>query len=232
VEKAAGSPVKRKILLIFAKEPRAGDAKTRLCPPLTPAQAATLYAAMIQDVLALTVDLPEVERWLCYTPGPMAAAYFEGSAAGLHLHAQEGTDLGARLVHAFAAAFAAGASQVAVIGTDAPDLPPAFIEQCFAHLTASTTDAVFGPSLDGGYYLLGLDREQPCLFTDIPWSSTSVLATSLQRADSARIRTALLPPWNDLDTVADLKLFVQNETAGGSQTRIQLQHLLTITEHA
>jgi rSAM/selenodomain-associated transferase 1 len=231
VEKAASSSVKKKILLIFAKAPRAGDTKTRLCPPLTPPQAATLYGAMIQDVLTLTADLPGVERWLCYAPGSMAAAYFADAAPGLRLLAQEGTDLGARLAHAFAAAFTGGASQVAVIGTDAPDLPPAFIEQCFAHLTAGTTDAVFGPSLDGGYYLLGLNREQPSLFTDIPWSSTRELATSLQRADSAGIRTVLLPPWNDLDTMADLELFAQNKVSGGRQTRVQLQQLLTLIEH-
>jgi uncharacterized protein len=205
VEKATSSAVNKKILLIFAKQPEAGSVKTRLCPPFTPDEAARVYEAMLYDVLESTADLPDIERWLCYGPSPTAAAYFHRVAPRLYQLPQQGTDLGERLINAIETAFSRGAYQVAVIGTDAPDLPSAVIDQAFSLLSAGTADAVFGPTTDGGYYLLGMTRLWKELLTDIPWSTDAVLQVSLERAKTAAIRTVLLGTWHDLDTAEDLE---------------------------
>jgi len=206
VEKATSSAVNKKILLIFAKQPVAGAAKTRLCPPLTPDEAARVYEAMLFDVLESTADLPGIERWLCFGPSPTAADYFRSIAPELHQLPQQGADLGERLITAMDAAFAHGADQVAVIGTDAPDLPVNYIAKAFTSLDNSPESAVFGPATDGGYYLAALARPCPDLFQRIAWSSAEVLATTLTRAASSGIRALLLPQWNDIDTWAELAM--------------------------
>ena len=69
------------------------------------------------------------------------------------------------------------------------------------------TDVVLGPSLDGGYYLLGLRQLWPQLFVNIPWSTADVLEQSLTTAQGAGLKTALLPEWQDIDTLEDLHAF-------------------------
>ena len=224
MESADSSAVNRKVLLIFAKLPNPGTTKTRLSPHLSPRQAAEAYEAMLQDALALTAEVPGVERWICYSPeGERAAAsYFTALVPDLHRHPQQGNDLGDRLAEAFAAAFATGADQVVVIGTDSPDLPPDFIRQAFDQLAAA--DVVLGPTADGGYYLLGASRLWPVLFREIPWSTADVLSASLRAAKAAGLRTVLLPKWHDVDTVEDLLRVAASPGTSAPRTRSFLYH--------
>lgn len=225
MDSSRGFPVKKKILLIFAKLPRAGGVKTRLCPPLTLGQSAELYGAMLQDVLELTARVAGIERWLCYAPEPTAAAYFHALAPAVYQYPQAGCDLGERLANAFTAAFAAGADQVVVIGSDAPNLPPVFIEQAFSLGGQPDCDAVFGPTSDGGYYLLGMRRVWPELFAGISWSTATVLRESLARAAASDISTTLLPEWRDIDTADDLEHLAAQEAGTARHTRQRLREL-------
>jgi rSAM/selenodomain-associated transferase 1 len=207
-------------LIIFAKRPAPGHVKTRLCPPLTSLQAAELYHCMLRDVVAKADRLPGVTPFLYYQDEPAAAAFFRAEFPHLANRPQQGADLGERMATAFQELFAQGFGQVAIIGTDLPDLPPAYIEQAFALLEDAAVDAVYGPSADGGYYLLGLKQLWPELFTDIPWSTIAVLRLSLERAAAAGIRTALVPEWHDVDTVADLQREeLRQETNDAALTR-------------
>jgi len=191
-------------LIIFAKSPVPGRVKTRLTPCLSNLEAAALYEAMLLDVLEKARQLPGVVPYLFYQEEPGARDYFQRTAVGMVLAPQEGSDLGERMEGAFANVFAAGCIRVAIIGTDSPDLPSSFIEEAFGRL-ANTAEVVFGPSEDGGYYLLAMSRLQRELFRDIPWSSGEVLAKSLERAEAAGLRAELLPAWYDIDTPADLQ---------------------------
>ncbi len=92
----------------------------------------------------------------------------------------------------------------AVIGTDSPHLPTAFIDRAFDLLEDPGVDAVFGPTEDGGYYLLAMKQPHRELFEGIAWSTPSVLEQSLARAAAAGVATVLLPVWHDVDTAADL----------------------------
>jgi rSAM/selenodomain-associated transferase 1 len=114
-------------------------------------------------------------------------------------------DLGQRLTRLFADAFALSTTRaVCAIGSDTPHLPLAFLVEAFSRLASPDTDAVWGPVDDGGYYLVGMNRMVPELFRDIPWSSPDVLTVSRDRARSVGVRAALLAPWYDIDTPADL----------------------------
>ncbi len=198
------SPSLSQALIIFARMPLPGRVKTRLAPPLTPPEAAELYRCMLLDILARTGRLDRVERLLFYEDEPEAVSFFR-TVTSLTPLPQQGDGLGERMAAAFAAAFARGHERVAIIGTDSPDLPLAHIREAFARLDGADTDAVFGPSEDGGYYLLAMKRLHHELFRGIPWSSGEVLRESLARAHAAGISCSLLPTWYDVDTAADLE---------------------------
>ncbi len=220
MDSAYSFAVNKKVLLIFAKQPRAGETKTRLCPPLTATEAADIYAAMLQDVLNLTAKMADLERWLCYSPADSSAlAYFSALAPELHCLPQNGADLGERMYSAFTAAFAAGATRVVIIGTDSPDLPTTFIDQAFAQLESATGEIIFGPSGDGGYYLLGARKVWPELFSNIPWSTAEVLTASLRNASAAGCSTTLLPEWGDIDTIHDLRRLATSPGESAPLTR-------------
>lgn len=194
----------RTALLVFAKRPVPGRVKTRLTPPFTFEEAAELYRCMLLDILAKTGQLAGLDRLLFYEQGDGAPEFFAETAGERVCYPQEGEGLGERLAAAFDRIFGLGYDAAAVIGTDSPDLPTAFIDRAFGLLRDPRVDAVFGPTEDGGYYLLAMKRFHPELFTGIPWSTGKVLERSLSRAAAAGIATALLPVWHDVDTAADL----------------------------
>lgn len=193
-----------KALIVFAKRPSPGHVKTRLTPPLSPEDAAGLYHCMLLDILAKTGQMTAVDRLLFYGQGEGAPEFFAETVGERARYPQEGEGLGERLAAAFDRAFGLGYGAVAVIGTDSPHLPAAFIEQAFDLLNDPQVDAVFGPAEDGGYYLLAMKRLHRELFEGISWSTAEVLDQSLARAAAAGIATALLPLWHDVDTAADL----------------------------
>ncbi len=194
----------KKALIIFAKQPIPGEVKTRLIPHLSPHEAALLYQLMLTDILDKTECLEEVDRILFYAGDQAAGDYFRGVFPAFPLRPQEGDDLGSRMEAAFARAFAMGYQAAAIIGTDSPDLPVAFIEDAFRLLEKSGTQAVFGPAEDGGYYLIAMKRLHRELFRGISWSTGQVFRQSMEKAGSLGLGVATLPPWHDVDTFEDL----------------------------
>ncbi len=201
-------------LVLFAKAPIPGEVKTRLCPPLTPDEAATLHGCFVLDMLerstlaVATLDLP-FHRYLACAPSS-ALVFFKimEERHGVKLIDQVGDDLGARMQHALETMFGKGYHRVCIVGTDVPSLPLDHYKQALALL--ETNDLVLGPALDGGYYLIGLTRAAPDLFTGIPWSTDRVLALTQERATTLGLNTALLPQWHDVDTIEDLQALMES----------------------
>jgi hypothetical protein len=125
----------------------------------------------------------------------------------LNYQEQPSGDLGARLIQALEHHFTTKIAPVLVVGTDCPSLTPALLTQAY-HLLA-THDLVIGPAVDGGYYLIGLKKSIPALFTGVSWSSDQVLAQTLAIAQKLKLTTALLPPLTDIDRPEDLPLLAQ-----------------------
>lgn len=190
-------------LIVFLKHPEPGTVKTRLMPALGPEVAADLYRALSETVLETTVPGPgEYERLVFFAP-PEAAEEVRAWLPGVRLLPQVGGDLGARMSGAFDRAFARGAERVAIIGTDSPAVSRATILEALDAL--GSADVVLGPAEDGGYYLLGLRRPQPALFERMVWSTSSVLAETVARAEKEGLRVRLLSPLRDIDTPEDLR---------------------------
>lgn len=197
------------ILILFAKAPEAGVAKTRLIPVLSPSGAARLQEAMIIDILNATQSLP-TDR--CLMASPSAQHPFFQRMKSLYdipCNDQVGADLGERLKNAFRLYFRKGYQRVVIIGTDAPTLPVSWIQQAFGVLDKE--GLVLGPSTDGGYYLVGLGEEVGALFEGIPWGTERVLAETLKVVNQRKIPSFLLPFWYDLDRPGDLDFIYQHQ---------------------
>jgi rSAM/selenodomain-associated transferase 1 len=185
---------------VFAKAPIPGTVKTRLMPPLTPVQAARLHAAFVEDTLRRVAAL-DVVRVLAYAPQPRDP-FLQRCALrhGARTMPQGSGDLGARMQRV-AGRLLARFPKVVIIGTDSPTMPIALIERALR--TLDRAEIVFGPSEDGGYYLLGQRRLHPEIFAGITWGSGDVLAATLERIP--RVPVAMLPPWYDVDRPSDLE---------------------------
>ena len=199
------APLNSRALIIFAKNPLPGTVKTRLSPPLTPGDAATLYSCMILDSVEMARTLCGITPFIFFQNDHSAAAYFKTLAPEIISTPQRGEELGERMKNAFAEIFNRGFAEVAIIGTDSPDLPPEYIIEAFALIEQEHADVVFGPAEDGGYYLMALKRVWEELFSGLPWSSSELLAASVEKANNIRLGVSFLPEWHDIDTEADLK---------------------------
>lgn len=189
-------------VIVFAKAPVAGLAKTRLAPALGAEGAAALAARMLQHTLAQAVQAGIGPVELCGAPDAAHPALVAAAdAAGATLTAQGSGDLGLRMHRAFARTLMRH-GRTLVIGTDAPALDAAMLREAAARLLEH--DAVFVPALDGGYALVGLRRADPRWFSDMTWSTANVMEETRQRLRAARVRWAELAPVADIDEPQDL----------------------------
>jgi len=193
------------LLVVMAKNPVPGRVKTRLSPPLSEIEAAEAYRCFLADRLAEMSALQGIDLALAYAPAEAQATFAAFTPERIRLMVQHGENLSDKLVNLFRDIFAEGYRFTAVMDSDTPDLSREIMRQSFGLL--ATTDAVFGPCKDGGYYLIGIKQNRPELFREIPWSKANVLAVSLKKAAELGLETALLPRRNDIDTYEDLLEF-------------------------
>ena len=187
---------------VMARMPVPGEVKRRLVPPLTPGEAARLYAGFLQDTIERLAGLEGIHPFVAYTP-PAASGFFSGAVPrGFSTLPQAGEDLGERLLNVSAALFSRGATAVVLCDSDSPTLPGRYLEEAFHRLAEN--DLVIGPCDDGGYYLIGMRRHLPCLFDGISWSTARVTQRTIEAAERLDIPVSLLEPWYDVDTGADL----------------------------
>lgn len=190
-------------VVMLSKRPQAGESKTRLHSHLAAEQAALLQTAFLQDLAAMLAAQPVCAPYIAYSPAtPDAGQYFAGLLPGGEVFPQAGQDLGARMLAAIQHLSDRGHAPVLVIGSDLPTLQPAVLAAAVARL--AVRDLVLGPSTDGGYWLIGLNRPQGELFSDMVWSTPGVMAETLRRARAARLRASLLPTDTDVDTWPDV----------------------------
>jgi uncharacterized protein len=185
------------VLLTVAKRPAFGQTKTRLTPPLSPAQATALYECFLCDTVELMRRTPAVQQVIAFLP-PAERAYFAELAPDFELIEQRGVDLGARLDNALTHFLQQGYQRAVVMDSDSPTLPAATLRAAFDAL-AGEADVVLGPCDDGGYYLIGLKRPAPRLLREVQMSTPRVTTDTLALAKAEGLRVALLPTWYDID---------------------------------
>jgi uncharacterized protein len=179
-------------LLVIAKDPRPGRVKTRLCPPCSPAQAARLAEAALEDTLEVVAHTPAARRMLV----------LDGDCArwrrpGLEVAAQRGTGFAQRLSHAFLEID----GPALLVGMDTPQLTTELLTDGLNALTSF--DAVLGPAHDGGYWSVGLRPGHADVFRDIPMSTERTMRCQRERFRSLGLATYEQPALRDVDTIYD-----------------------------
>ncbi|MBK1716112.1 TIGR04282 family arsenosugar biosynthesis glycosyltransferase [Thiocystis violacea] len=186
-------------LILFAREPVAGQVKTRLIPALGAEGAARLYRRLLGIALRAGAATHGAHRqlWCAGAPAEGGECARLAEAHGFTWHRQSEGDLGTRMAAALAEALAFG-DRAVLIGSDCPDYDAAYLSAAFAAM--DDRDAVLGPAADGGYVLIGLRSPAPEAFAGIHWSSPAVLTET--RAALRRIGLT----WTELPTLRDLDL--------------------------
>lgn len=181
-------------MVVLAKAPVPGRVKTRLCPPCTPEQAAALARAALADTFA-AVDGSTCERRVLALDG----APGRWVPAGWEIVPQGDGGLGARLDTAVLAA----EGPVLVVGMDTPQLTPDVLGRAWSRLLAAGTDAVLGPTDDGGFWGIGVRTPRPGLFDDVEMSTARTGHQQLARLRALGLAVAHLQRLRDVDTFRD-----------------------------
>jgi rSAM/selenodomain-associated transferase 1 len=198
-------------IIVMAKAPRAGEAKTRLAPPLTREEAASLAACLFADTVSMALGVG-ARLVVAYAPadgrqsleGALRPALTEESLNGVLWLEQRGGGLGERLGGVAERAFARGFGPLLFVGADSPTLPPAFLASALEELRRGRADVALGGAEDGGYYAVGVRAPAPGLFDAVEWSTPRAYAQTARNAARPGLRLLELPGWYDVDTPADL----------------------------
>lgn len=181
-------------LVVMAKEPLAGHAKTRLCPPLEHAQAAALAEAALIDTLAAVSSTPARRRVLL-----LDGAAGRWLAPGFDVIAQRGAGLADRLANATRDV----GETLLFVGMDTPQLTRALLCDALERLAEPGVDALLGPTTDGGYWTIGLREPDPSVFDGVPMSTGATATAQRARLEQLGLRTVELSSLRDVDTYED-----------------------------
>jgi rSAM/selenodomain-associated transferase 1 len=192
----------KKALILFARDPVLGQVKTRLQSKFDEATVLDLYTRFLQDSIDKICSLNDVTPFIGAYPNS-SSQYFKNVSEqkNITIFPQEGGDLGERMKNAFLKLVDDGYQKVVIIGSDSPSLPLSYLESAFD----SDGEVVIGPSTDGGYYLIGMNRKVTDVFSNISWGTESVLSKTMDRLREDGAKLKLLPLWYDVDHPEDLK---------------------------
>jgi uncharacterized protein len=189
-------------LILFGRYPVPGRTKTRLIPLLGPLGAADCQRQWTEQAVAMLARACLAPVDFAYTGGTTAQLRRWLGGTRMRLYPQAEGDLGRRMQRAIEAALAQGAQQVVLLGTDVPRMTIRHLAMAFDALAGH--DLVLGPTRDGGYWLVGC-RRPAAVFQGIAWGTSAVLEQTRASAERQGLSLSLLPPLNDIDTVADLE---------------------------
>ena len=207
-------------LLIFAKYPEPGQVMTRLCPPLTPDQAASVQRACVRLLCERAFRSWPVRPVLVISPDDAERGFREFTGPYVPMMPQGNGHLGDRLTRAARTALEDGTPEVLIIRTDSPTVSDEMIEAAQAALKKS--DVVIGPRDDGGFYLIGLKRFGEGMFNGIEWGSDRVTTQSVDRLKSCGMSVGMLDPWYDIGRLADLERAVRDIRAADRRDDFEL----------
>jgi rSAM/selenodomain-associated transferase 1 len=209
-------------LVMFVRFPEQGQVKSRLAKDLGAEAAKNLYRCFVEDLLERFSGEGYSFR-LAFHPPEKEREMREMLGDGLSYIPQAGDNLGERMKLAFLRCFSEGSRSVVLIGSDIPDLPALIIDEAFRALNEN--DAVIGPAADGGYYLLGFNRDtfNGNIFPEMPWGTDAVFRKTLDILHEDGTLVHVLPVWRDIDRYEDIKTLIKNsEDTGFTNSKTML----------
>lgn len=191
-------------IIIFAKAPIMGHVKTRLAKDMDAAMVVLLYRNFVKDIIDKISDMGHCIK-IFYDPPGSESLMCEWLGDRHEFFLQTGSDLGQKMANAFEYVFKNGTHQAILLGTDFPDLPKEIISDAI-HVLKSK-DAVIGPAIDGGYYLIGFSSATylHTIFSDIAWGTSVVFQKTMDIFLASGFVVHQLPEWRDVDVYDDLK---------------------------
>jgi rSAM/selenodomain-associated transferase 1 len=211
---------------IFAKHWQPGAVKTRLAASIGNESAASLHRHFVQTLLRRCAGIAD-RQVLCFSPPGAAEDFRELDLGSWTLEPQAPGDLGARMGHFFSSlplplgegrgeglsSDAHASPRTVLIGSDSPDLPLEYLAEAFDKL--QRFPVVLGPTVDGGYYLIGLSQQVAPIFNNIPWSTPQVWPQTIARLEGLKVPYHVLPGWYDVDDGRGLHTLLQNLSREG-----------------
>jgi rSAM/selenodomain-associated transferase 1 len=188
----------KNLSIVFVRNPELGKVKTRLAKTIGDKKALNIYILLLKHTESVLQKVSS-DKVVYYSEEIQNNDLWSDRCFQKKL--QKGNDLGERMQHAFEMAFKEGYEKVVIVGSDLFDLKSAHIENAFK--TLENHNLVIGPSLDGGYYLLGMKVMHPAVFKNKQWGTDSVLETTLKNLEQENVK--LLEALNDIDTFEDLQ---------------------------
>ena len=193
-------------MAMFAKYWQSGKVKTRLARSIGEDAARDVHFLFVRTLLQKFSSFGNC-RTLVGSPAEKRSEFESILPESWALQFQSDGDLGQRMSHFFLDNEKDGQLNI-LIGSDTPDVPQSCMERCVELLNEN--QLVIGPSRDGGYYLVAMQQHLPQVFEDVPWSSTDVLARTLEIAKQHSLTVGLLPEMNDVDELEDLQQLMAN----------------------
>ena len=206
-------------IFFFVKYPEQEQVKTRLSAELGASATVELYRSFVLDVLSM-LEKSGIRFYICFSPENSQEKFMKWLGNEYSYMPQQGDDLGQRMKNALCQSFAQGFRHSVLIGSDIPDLSAELMDE--ACLSLKTHNAVIGPSLDGGYYLIGFSKNTllPGIFREMEWSTDTVFANTFGRLKDAKLKVHQLPERRDIDILADLKsLYLGSRNNAFSRSR-------------
>jgi hypothetical protein len=189
----------KKLIIIFVKNTNFGKVKTRLAKTVGHENAFTVYKALVEVTEKATANIKIDKR--IYFSETIIDEKWPNEYKGV----QNGVDLGERMSNAFRDGFNDGYENIILIGSDLPNISAEIIQGGFNALKSS--DVVFGPAEDGGYYLVGMTKFYNFIFKNKAWSTSNLLEDTLTELKQKKIDVSLIETLNDIDTFEDLQTY-------------------------
>ncbi len=194
--------MKKQAVILFTRAPIAGQTKTRLMPFLTGEECAGLHKRFILDMYETCSDYTDADILVFYTPEDCQNILRDMLEDNLMFLPQYGEDLGERMANAFGVAFRLGYEKVVLVGTDIPQITKEILEEAFEAL--EEYDIAINPTVDGGYYLIGMGEEHEAVWNIEQYGTNMVVYNTLEQLKHAGLRTKVGKVCRDIDTKEDL----------------------------
>lgn len=202
----SGLPQISSCLLVFVKNARSGQVKSRLAESIGDSAALAIYNELLIRVRNI-LQKKSYDKFIFYSDFIEPKDIFQKDIFEKRL--QKGISLGERMKNAFKTAFDLQYKKVVLIGSDIPNLTEQIIVDAFQ--TLNLVDVVIGPAKDGGYYLIGLKNIHSELFQGVHWSTKEVLNQTIRIAHESNLSIKKMPVLSDLDTIEDLDELEEKE---------------------
>jgi rSAM/selenodomain-associated transferase 1 len=193
-------------IIILAKAPLPKHVKTRLMGHLTDEERLNLYESLLKETVKKLTGIEGVDTLICYWPMD-AKDYF--MQFGLEIFPQSDGDIGTRMFNALKKVFDMSYKKAVIVGVDIPDLSSEPALKALEMLDKK--DIVFGPSFDGGYYMVGMKKPLREIFEDIEWSTKATLKQSIEKASEQGYNLHFTETLLDIDTPDDLKTYLSGK---------------------